>query len=114
MVANPISVGYIGIMETTNDLLPVPGLPAATEELSKAGKRLTKFGQWVHRGDLTEADHARELGVPQSTVSRCCTGEQIPRRSWMRRLQELTGAAVSFTDWPDEPDRRWRKPGASA
>ena len=39
------------------------------------------------------------------TVQRYRTGERIPDRATIRRIEEITEGKVTWTDWPDSPVR---------
>lgn len=57
---------------------------------------MTDFGEWVaqqiaDRGYKTDAEAARHIGVPQSTIGRWKTGRKQPLAETMRKVSETLG-----------------------
>ena len=60
--------------------------------------RMMKLSQWLDTNGLTQIAFAARLGVPQSSVSRWCSGA-IPSPNNIRRIAEVTGGQVAPAVW---------------
>ena len=65
-----------------------------------------KLATYLRRQKLSQADFAREAGVPASQVSLWLRGKRGPSVESARRVYAATKGAVTLTDWqPASADR---------
>jgi transcriptional regulator with XRE-family HTH domain len=63
-----------------------------------------KLSDYLAAENLTRDAFAQRLGVHSVTVSKWCTGSQRPSWFFLGRILEITGGAVTATDFmPDAP-----------
>lgn len=58
--------------------------------------------QYMALTGQTQMQLAARLGVRHTTISRWCTGQNIPRPKMIAKIQRLTDGAVSFRDFINE------------
>lgn len=70
--------------------LPVP-LPLERRRKKLGGP----LGEWLHAHRLTASTFAEKVGTTEATISRICSGKQLPRREIMLAIWRATGGAVT-------------------
>jgi transcriptional regulator with XRE-family HTH domain len=61
----------------------------------------SKLRLWLKAEGLTMEEFGRRIGTTNVTVSRMCSGVQIPGRELMRRVFFETGGAIQPNDFYD-------------
>lgn len=74
-----------------------------------------KFDAWLKLEGLDDAAAADRIGdCSEHAVKKWRYGERIPRADKMRRIQEISGGAVSPPDWYSEPANESPAQGVAA
>jgi transcriptional regulator with XRE-family HTH domain len=58
-----------------------------------------KLSEYAKKHGVTLSTLAKELGTSVATISRHCSGKNIPKQELMRRIHELTGGEVTASDF---------------
>jgi len=60
-----------------------------------------KLAAWMDSNNITDARFGEAIGVARQAVHRYRTGERIPDKALMKRINEATGGEVSPNDFYD-------------
>lgn len=54
---------------------------------------------WLTKNDISDADFAAQIGVTRQALWRYKSGDRIPRRGILTKIQEVTGGQVLPADF---------------
>jgi transcriptional regulator with XRE-family HTH domain len=57
------------------------------------------LAQWIEKQGRTQRWFAGEVGAPEATVSRWCSGKMMPRLDRLRQIEQITGGSVTANDF---------------
>lgn len=65
---------------------------------------MNKLREHLNQARISQVAFADLIGVRQATVSRLCSGEQVPSLELAVRIERETKGAVPANSWVPEPD----------